>query len=491
MLTKLSQTFSHLISRIDLAAWFLLVISLPVTSFPLVSVLAGGSMVAPPAGVLALVLVATWLFPQWIKGRALPRQSIPLILFAASALVSCLSAYFIEFPAFRAVNFTRQQGVELATLIIGISIYLLTATYLRDERRLQSTLRWINWSGLVILLWCGVQFVMWQWQKNYPAWMDQFQTLFSISRLFEGRVTGFAMEPSWLAHMLNMLYLPLWLAASVRQFSAHGWRIVRLTFENLLLVGGVAVLWFSLSRVGLLAFLFMLVLVFILLNLALVGWLERRFISRNRWKGISPQALRRWLRVVLAVALILFYLATLLGTAFVISRLDQRMTRLFDFSTLAEEGVFSYANQLMMAERVVFWQLGWEVFNVHPWMGVGLGNSGYFFQELIPGSGLELYEVNQILYRETYLPNTKSLWTRLLSETGLVGIAFFIAWLFLQWASGDALSRTESRMQRALGLAGQLVVLGLLVEGFSVDTFALPYFWFLLGLSTSAAKIST
>ncbi len=478
---------NRLLSRVDGGLWFLLVVSLPVTSLPLVSALAGGSMVAPPAGLLALVLLGAWLLPQWVRGRGLLPHSVPLLLFFASAVVACLAAYFIEFPVFRTVNFTRQQLVELATLVVGVGTFLLAASYPQDEGRLRATLRWLNWSGLALLLWSAFQFGMWQWKEVYPEWMVVAQSWFSTTKLFPGRVTGFALEPSWLAHQLNMLYLPLWLAASVRRFSAHGWRVMKLSFENLLLAGGVVVLWLSLSRVGLLAFLLMLGLVFILLNAGLVGWLQRRILARRA----STQQAARLLRVGLWLGLLVFYLALLLGTGAALSRLDYRMERLFDFSTLAQDGFLAYANQLQIAERLVFWQTGWGVFNDYPWLGVGLGNSGYFFPQKMPGYGYGLTEVNQILYRESALPNTKALWPRLLAETGLVGLAFFAAWLFLQWANGDALSSSAAPIKRALGLAGQLVVLGLLVEGFSVDTFALPYFWFLLGLCAAAWRIST
>jgi len=171
---------ARLFSRVDAALWFLLVVSLPVTSLPLVSALAGGSMVAPPAGVFMLLLAATWMLPQWIKGRGLLPHSIPLLFFAVSALVSCLAAYFIEFPVFRNVNFTRQQLVEIATLGLGVGTFLLVSTYLRDEGRLRATLRWINWSGLALILWSGVQFAVWQWRGAYPPWLEDIQGLFSI-----------------------------------------------------------------------------------------------------------------------------------------------------------------------------------------------------------------------------------------------------------------------------------------------------------------------
>jgi hypothetical protein len=33
-----------------------------------------------------------------------------------------------------------------------------------------------------------------------------------------------------------------------------------------------------------------------------------------------------------------------------------------------------------------------------------------------------------------------------------------------------------------MGLAGQLLIIALIVEGFSLDTFGLPYYWIGLGL---------
>jgi hypothetical protein len=38
-----------------------------------------------------------------------------------------------------------------------------------------------------------------------------------------------------------------------------------------------------------------------------------------------------------------------------------------------------------------------------------------------------------------------------------------------------------------MALMGKLVILALVFEGFSVDSFALPYLWFALGLVTAQA----
>jgi hypothetical protein len=95
-----------------------------------------------------------------------------------------------------------------------------------------------------------------------------------------------------------------------------------------------------------------------------------------------------------------------------------------------------------------------------------------------------LTEVRTLMYQQQTLPNTKSLWSRILAETGIVGMACFLAWLYGLWNSADWLRRACARhaLPGTIGLAGMFVIIGLLAEGFSVDTFALPYFWISLGL---------
>jgi hypothetical protein len=42
---------------------------------------------------------------------------------------------------------------------------------------------------------------------------------------------------------------------------------------------------------------------------------------------------------------------------------------------------------------------------------------------------------------------------------------------------------------RMSGLAGQLLLISFIVEGFSIDSFALPYFWFSAGLLSAGAYL--
>ena len=88
------------------------------------------------------------------------------------------------------------------------------------------------------------------------------------------------------------------------------------------------------------------------------------------------------------------------------------------------------------------------------------------------------------------MPNTKSLWVRILAETGLVGFAVFSGWYYLLWKSGQFSRKSMDPNIRMVGLAGSIVLFAFLFEGFSVDSFALPYFWFSVGLLSAAGSLA-
>lgn len=490
------------LDRAGWALWLALIGLLPLTSLPLMRLFFGSAMVAPPSSLPLLGLALLYLVPTLLQGGRLPSQSKPLLAFCAIALLASLLSYAIPFPIFLQNERLRGMLEAALTLGVGVAAYLVSATWAAGESRLSVTLRWINWSGLVMLAWSMAQGVATLAFNYYPPWMEAIQRLLSSGPVYDLRATGFAIEPSWLAHQLNMLYLPLWLAASVRRASAHRWRIVGLSFENLLLLGGFSVLWLTVSRVGLAAFFLTAAYLLLRANWSLIGWVQNRLLPRLRLAERLGLARRsdaeeeRWLRLArpllrfeLILLLVVAYGGVLFGSAQLLSRIDPRMKRLFDFSTLAQSGFLEYANQLVFAERIVYWQVGWEVFNDHPWLGVGLNNAGYFFPEKVSSYGWLLPDINRAVFRSTNIPNTKSLWSRLLAETGLLGFGAFLTWLWLLFLTGRALDRARFALGQVVGLAAQLVVVAILLEGFSVDTFALPYFWLTFGLATAAWKI--
>jgi hypothetical protein len=118
---------------------------------------------------------------------------------------------------------------------------------------------------------------------------------------------------------------------------------------------------------------------------------------------------------------------------------------------------------------------------------VGLGNSGFFFSQVLPMQGRALDEIIRILTELSFLPNPKNLWVRLLSETGMTGFSLFISWLIVLWSTVKFLLSSRNQLERMVGWMGLITILALIGEGFSIDSFALPYYWVSLGILTAAS----
>jgi len=99
--------------------------------------------------------------------------------------------------------------------------------------------------------------------------------------------------------------------------------------------------------------------------------------------------------------------------------------------------------------------------------------------------------VVRYLFTLNILPNIKNMWVRILAETGILGFAFYVSWVYLHWREAAKLERTgKSDLQRAFGFIGKLFILALIMEGFSMDTFGLPYYWIAMGLIIATTRIN-
>lgn len=473
------------------AAWIIMVVLLPVTSMPLVVRLVGSDTVAAPSGLFLAYLVFVWLIPCIFQGKPFPRQVLPVLGFGVISVIATSAAFFKDIPPFKEADFVSNSLQALLTLAVGLSFYFVAATWPDKKEKLLNTLRWINWSGALVLLWSLLQAVIWYRMHVYPHWMEQIQRSLSTGVLFKQRVSGFALEPSWLAHQLNMLYLPIWLASSVRRFTVHKKLRAGVIFEDLLLAGGALVLFLTFSRVGLLAFVCMLAFLLFRAVFALSEWLQYKVKRGRREQSIvhreeTHQNDRGWLFWVFVVLLVFLFLALLAGLLHLLQTFDPRMADVLQFTLHYDNTILRYAEQLSIAPRLVYWQVGWRIFNDFPWLGVGLGNAGYFFPYIITPYGWNLNEVVEMMYRVSHIINIKSLWVRLLAETGIFGFSFFAAWLFMMFLSALIIEKHPSLLLRTIGLSGIFVIIGLFLEGFSIDSFALPYLWFSMGLTTAA-----
>jgi hypothetical protein len=468
------------------------VILLPVTSMPLLSRLMDHALVAPPSAVLIALMTVLWLPVFIVRGGLIPRESAALWVFFYIALISAGVAFFRIYPSFKGYTVSRNEISAVLTLAIAGAFYLIFALYYRGSSKLKSFFAALNLSGILLLVWSLVQlYVVVSSHGDYRGWMVRFHDLLSIRPLtahtFYGRVTGFAYEPSWLGNMLNLLYLPYWLAATVTGFSCFR-KFWGISLENVLLPVGVVVLVFSFSRIGLAAFLLTLAYLTLSLLLRFGRWLAGQAAQRFGFSNTRTLNLALGLSITLGI-LVLFALATL-GLLRTLSAYDSRVARILNPANYNTRDPYVLADNLAFGERLVFWAMGWRVFADYPLLGVGPGNAGFFFVEKLPVQGWQLAEAIRIADALGYLPNVKSLWSRLLAETGLLGFSALTAWLFVVWRATGFLKSRSGTIFRMAGWMGSFIIVAFVLEGFSIDSFALPYLWVSLGVVTAASVLA-
>jgi hypothetical protein len=313
-------------------------------------------------------------------------------------------------------------------------------------------------------------------------------------------VNGLTYEASWFAHQMVLIYLPIWIAATYLRTSAFKLRIFHISIENILLVLGLGAFFLSSPRVGLASFFLMVIYIFMRIN---VDVFRKIVTFLSSWKSLLPRLSQKYrapaIRITTGLVIILGYVLVLGGVFFLMLQRDYRLSLLVSqppsikefigLLTLNTDILLELSRRFLFLERVVYWVNGWNVFNQNPLLGVGLGNAGFFFPQSAPAVGWATFEIRNVLYYLPQLPNIKSLWFRLLAETGLVGFSVFLSWIYVLYQSSRFSQYHQNATMKTLALAGQLALLAFIGEGFSIDSFAMPYFWIVAGFVAAGAML--
>ncbi|MCJ7696242.1 MAG: O-antigen ligase family protein [Anaerolineaceae bacterium] len=481
MIKRVYQTFMSII-------WALLVVSLPITSFPLLANIFGGTSVAPLSVVFLIPLLVIWYLPKLIKEKNIPKHALPLLLFIVFVLISSLAGYYFITPSFRSIPVWRSIFEAIVTLGMGVCFYLVVSKFIDNESKLRTFIKLINYSGLIMVLYALAQAIVFYVLWRYPEFMKTFQkTISSSGILFVRRTTGLAYEPSWYAHLLNMLYLPIWLGMSIKKESVHKFRVLKISLENVLLVLGSISLFLSFSRIGWLGFIAVLGYLIFRLMILLSRILVVK-IQKIKGKDLSRQS-KIFLQIGFWFVTLISMVSILIVAGIILTKLDPRMEGLFDLALIREKGLLEWAGELIFAERLMYWVAGYRVFLNYPILGIGLGKVGYYFQQTFTSFGYKLPEIISVIIRKGFIPNAKNLWVRILAETGIVGFSIFTAWLYVHWKSARSIEKNENTFLSSFGLVGQIFLIALILEGFSLDSFGLPYYWVSLGVIVAVYRL--
>lgn len=459
--------------------WGLVLLSVPVTSFRWLPNVFGKTLVRPLAFYpLALLIPVLALYLFRTRSFRWPVQSTPLIAFILAALISTILGGLNAPLALRGQTYWGWALRAWISLAIGMGFFGVSVVLTRSEEGLRRSLPWVYAGLAVTILWGGIQAIALNTSLIDPAWVNKLQLTFSIRPLVNRRVSGLAYEPSWLADQIVMFYFPWLFAALMTRF-----RLLKYTWlEPVLSLGAFSLLLLTYSRSGLLGLLFAVFIVLLTVGRGLISKTWAWF-----WTPVvSPQVPGRWLRVLLLILVVLLIIASIWWFA----RYDYFSSL---WSSDLSQGFRSYVQDIAAGPRLAYIEGGLEIFRLHPWLGVGLGGSSFYLLENLPNWAFgDSFEIAQLFSPQSNLmPNVRSQFIRLLSETGIIGFWLYIAFMFSILGSIRKMLHSGRKLMIYTSVAGLTAWLAIMLRHFSQSTFTSPVIWITLGMVVGCAQLDS
>ena len=464
-----SAVSSFSIDTITRFLWGAALFTLPVTSFRYFPLLGDATYVRPLA-LYPIAFLLPLLVIQLLRGKvSMPRAGAltPLTAFALFVLAATsLGVLFAPLPL-RGQEYFGRVIRAWATLLIGLAFFVSAVWMNRNEQDLRFSVKWLLFGFVLVILWSAVQGLAFYTPLLKKVTVTHWQRLFSMRELVKtNRISGMAYEPAWLAGQIATVYLP-WLFASL----LTGLRVTRFKwFEIILLVFASLLLLATYSRGGLLTAGFALTLTFLIAGRRELAAAWKWFISGFRHVG----------GLILRVGVLIIALGALTGAILFLGQKGY-ISRLFDTKAESIEE-FVIANSAGARAAYMFGALG--AYEESPIFGVGLGASGFYIYNHLPDWAMTTVPdiARQLSPENRLYPNPKSMYVRLLSETGLIGFFLFLAFLFSILADSLLALRSNQQYMRYLGVAGLFSWLAILMYNATQDSFATPNIWINLGI---------
>lgn len=361
----------------------------------------------------------------------------------------------------------KSAFADAVTLFIGIAFYATAIMMTTDSGELNFTLRWLLIGLAVSAVVAVTQGIFLMFSPAGADYLHDLTGLVAIDQGAAGRAQGLALEPSWFASQMTLLGIPIILLRILDPSVARGWQLHvagrSLLVQPIWFVFAlfVAALVLSFSRAGLLVF---------VASLLIVGTL--RLATRMSAKNVL-------VAVVVLPVIVAVILVGALSNSYVRAAFDSAGDVITGTKTVAES-----VGSAGGAGRLAFAAASWNTFLASPITGVGLGQSPFYFYDNVPSWTLGEPEVARYADGEASgLPNAKNMFLRVLAETGIIGaavLAFFVI-RHLVYALG-------SRRLEVTAFA-LVVAVAMAVDFMSLDSFALPTFWWALAIMWALARL--
>ena len=472
---------------IQRVSWVLLLLALPVTSFPYFPPALGGEALVRPLSLYPLVVLMLLVVLPKLVSRPISKTVLTLVPFVLVAAASSLLSLMRGIEPSLGISAEARVLRGMFTLLIGCSFYLTIVLLHESVEDLRFSLRWIYAGGALALFWGSIQ----AFQIAFPtpalfSVLARLQGYISIRPLRTDRIAGLTYEPHWFAEQIILLLLPWSLAAVLNGYTVFKPRWRWLTVEWVLVGWSVLLLPFTFSRAGLMNLVVLIAISVLLFRPRLRPEKDVALpeVTGRRWNLVRLRRRMLETSLVLVAVILPIYLV---GTQ------NLFFARLWQYWTKPDASLAGYLSYLGFDARLVYGQAAFNTYLAYPILGVGLGNYAFYFEEMLPNRPVAA--VPEVLLMITPEPGrdrlitAKNLYLRLLAETGIVGAATFLAFVVANLGCALYLWLSRSKEWEYWGAASLCGLLAFSLSALTFDSFVIPNMWVLFGLITAATCV--
>lgn len=452
----------------------LVALSLPFLDFPGVG---GAAYVKPLALLIALPILAFRLVtrPTTIAFPSDMSMRYALLFWGWAVVGSILMPWMTDAPTqFKGQSLGDRVLRDMLSMSAGFLFWIFIRMELRTPTKIIQAVRLMLVSFWIVLAFCLAQALVIVTDSDVAKALD---SLLSVFRTMQPpgyrKIFGVAPEASMLADQLMTMYFPF-VVASIFQntpfFRTFGRGV---SVERIMFILGFGILLFTLSRIGFVAVIALLICAYIL-GPKLTGGSRKRI----------PLAL------IVAVGVIFAIGVSLTGTLF-----SSFLGSFGGIDASIDEGVWSNVTRAGSMTAGVGMALD------HPF-GVGTGVFPFLFERYVPDWALVSPEIQALMgtnYEALFavggstssdiaerLPDAKALPVRVLAELGWPGLLILAGgWLYQVRSCWRVARSTQVPIERVIAFGCVLSLLVMVPLSFSVNSYIWVHWLFISAVATS------
>lgn len=150
------------------------------------------------------------------------------------------------------------------------------------------------------------------------------------------------------------------------------------------------------------------------------------------------------------------------------------------YSQMSIKSLKRHPSACSQQERIWLWKAAANMFKAHPLLGVGVGNFGFHYNE---------YRPKDAEYKG-YLTLANNQYLEILAETGIIGMACFLYFIFrFIRLFINGLKNNSDYVLKAILAAFSAIFIGWAIQYSFLSTLYIIYIWVMLGLSIATVRL--